>query len=120
MTDSSNFNKAFDSNMSGDKSNLRVHLINPPSDNPWRTQGDYKEEQKEARERHAMFQEQHKAVIRSHLASIFAAVFAGVAALATCALVFLSYQQIYTQQADTSKQQQAPKQQPPTKPLDQK
>jgi hypothetical protein len=46
MGNESNFEKAFDSNMSGQKRNLRVYLINPPIENPWRTQGDYMLEQK--------------------------------------------------------------------------
>lgn len=35
------------------------------SDNPWRTLGDYQTEQKEARERHAMFQEQHRLLVEN-------------------------------------------------------
>ncbi len=54
------FQKVFESNLNGDKKNLRVHIINPAIENPWRTKGDYDEEQKEARERHEMLQEQHK------------------------------------------------------------
>jgi hypothetical protein len=46
MDDKSNFEKACDRNMSGEKRNLRVWLINPPLENPWRTQGDYRLEQK--------------------------------------------------------------------------
>ncbi|HGF3679897.1 hypothetical protein [Vibrio parahaemolyticus] len=46
------FQKVFESNRDGDKKNLRVHIINPAIENPWRTKGDYDEEQKEARERH--------------------------------------------------------------------
>ncbi len=31
----------------GNKKNLRVFLVNPPSgDNPWRTQGDYQDDQR--------------------------------------------------------------------------
>jgi hypothetical protein len=39
-----NFNKAFDSNMDGDKTNLRVYLLNPPIENAWRTREEYLEE----------------------------------------------------------------------------
>lgn len=35
------------------------------SENPWRTQGDYITEQNEARERHAMFQEQHRLLVEN-------------------------------------------------------
>lgn len=42
--DSENLNKAFDSDMSGDKRNLRVHLINQAIENPWRTRDEYIEE----------------------------------------------------------------------------
>ena len=38
------FEKAFDSNMDGTKMNLRVHVINPASENPWRTREEYDEE----------------------------------------------------------------------------
>jgi hypothetical protein len=37
---------AFDSNMSGNKKNLRVYLINPLIESPWRTHQDYIVEQK--------------------------------------------------------------------------
>ncbi len=36
--------KAFDSNMDGSKKNLRVHVINPTTENPWRTRKEYIEE----------------------------------------------------------------------------
>lgn len=42
--DNDNINKAFDSNMSGDKRNLRVFLVNPPIENPWRSHDEYLEE----------------------------------------------------------------------------
>ncbi len=42
----SDLEKAFDSDMSGKKRNLRVYLINPPIQDPWRTRGDYILEQK--------------------------------------------------------------------------
>ena len=47
----------------------QVQIVGPVmtnSDNPWRQQGDYIEEQKEARERHAMFQEQHRLIQEQH------------------------------------------------------
>ena len=88
---------------------VNVNIVNPPIENPWRTRGDYETEQREARERHQMFIDQHKAVIRSHWASIFAALFAGVAALATCALVYFSYQNIHKQQVTPSTKQQKTK-----------
>jgi len=43
---SDELDKAFDSNMNGDKNNLRVTLINPPIDNPWATRQDYLDDQK--------------------------------------------------------------------------
>ncbi len=53
----------FEQAVNGKKKSLRVYLINPPAgDDPWRTKGDYRQEQKEAHERHAMFQEQHRLV----------------------------------------------------------
>jgi hypothetical protein len=74
------------------KKSLRVYLINPPSgDNPWHSLGDYQQEQKEARERHAMFQEQHRLLLKSFRANMFAVAAALIAALATCALVYFSY-----------------------------
>ncbi|MCF8146255.1 MAG: hypothetical protein K9N21_20300 [Deltaproteobacteria bacterium] len=84
---------AFETDMSGKKKSLRVYLINPPTgDNPWRTLGDYQQEQKEARDRHAMFQEQHRILQKSFRANIIAVTAAVVAALAACVLTYFSYQ----------------------------
>jgi hypothetical protein len=83
---------AFESDMSGKKKSLRVYLINPPGgDNPWRSQGDYQQEQKEARERHAMFQGQHRLLQKSFRANMIAVSAAVLAAMATCFLVYFSY-----------------------------
>ncbi|WP_428636478.1 hypothetical protein [Shewanella sp.] len=86
------FHKAFESNRNGDKKNLRVHIINPAIDDPWRTKGDYDEEQKEARERHEMLQEQHKVILKSHRLTVAVALAAIISAIATCLLVYLTYQ----------------------------
>jgi hypothetical protein len=86
---------AFEPGNGGKKTSLRVYLINPPAgDNPWRTLGDYQEEQKEARERHAMFQEQHRLLQKSFRANMIAVAAALLAALATCVLVYFSYQSL--------------------------
>ena len=42
--DNEELQKAFDSDMSDKKRSLRVHLINPPLENPWRTRKEYIEE----------------------------------------------------------------------------
>lgn len=73
MTESSNFDKAFDSNQRGDKRNLRVYLINPPSDNSWHTHQDYINEQKQLTK--AM-----RWTIAAAIAAIVSAVFAGIIA----------------------------------------
>ncbi|EJN3357915.1 hypothetical protein NPU96_001672 [Vibrio alginolyticus] len=88
------FQKVFESNLNGDKKNLRVHIINPAIENPWRTKGDYDEEQKEARERHEMLQEQHKVILKSHRCTVVVALAAIVSAVATCLLVYLTYQDL--------------------------
>jgi hypothetical protein len=47
---------------------VKVEIVGPEMTNtndPWRTQGYYHEEQQEARERHAMLQEQHRLITRS-------------------------------------------------------
>jgi hypothetical protein len=83
---------AFETGNGGKKKSLRVYLINPPAgDNPWRTLGDYQQEQKEARDRHAMFQEQHSLLQKSFRANMIAVAAAVLAALATCVLVYFSY-----------------------------
>lgn len=89
---SNEFHKAFDSNRDGDKDSLRVRIINLAYENPWRTKGDYDQEQKEARERHEMFQLQHKLIIRSQKWTVLAATGAIISALATCSLVYMTYQ----------------------------
>ncbi|ENM4036911.1 hypothetical protein ACEV8A_24135 [Vibrio parahaemolyticus] len=88
------FQKVFDSNLNGDKKNLRVHIINPAIENSWRTKGDYDEEQKEARERHEMLQEQYKVILKSHRCTVVVALAAIVSAVATCLLVYLTYQDL--------------------------
>ena len=77
------------------KKSLRVHV-----DNVFRghtTKSEHNEEQKEARERHQMFTEQHEALMaqnrmigRSHFYTVLAAWAAVVAALASCAMAWLS------------------------------
>jgi prenyltransferase beta subunit len=58
--------KVIDETATG-KGNLRVHLVIPPTgDNPWRTQQDYIEDLREARERHEMFQKQHAILQEQH------------------------------------------------------
>lgn len=89
---------------------LNVNIVNPPIENPWRIKDDYTREQEEARERHAMFQEQHAIIQKSHRATVLAVVFSGIVALATCTLVYFSYQQIYILQEQTKQEPQAPKQ----------
>ncbi len=97
----SELNKAFEPNQNGDKNSLRVYLINPASDNPWRTQGEYQEEQREARERHTMFVKQHEKImeqnaliLKSHRAVIASAIFTGIMAFATCITLYFSVTQI--------------------------
>jgi cytochrome c oxidase assembly protein Cox11 len=52
---------AFESGTQG--KSLRVYLVNPPLEDPWRTLGDYKKEQEESRERHQMLIEQHRLML---------------------------------------------------------
>ena len=85
---------------------LNVNIVNPPIENPWRTQGDYIQEQEEARERHAMFQEQHKILQKSHQVTVVAVVFSCIVALATCTLVYFSYQQTHILQEKSMLSQQ--------------
>jgi hypothetical protein len=109
----SNLEKAFDSDGNGEKRNLRVYLINPPSENPWRTQGDYRQEQEEARNRHAMFQEQHQIILKSYRTNLIAVVAAVVAALAAVVIAYLTYQSIPEKQS-IEKQQEESLQKPTT------
>lgn len=96
---------AFESGDGGKKKSLRVYLINPPAgDNPWRNLGDYQEEQKEARERHAMFQEQHRLLQKSFRANMVAVAAALLAAFATCALVYFSFKSLPHRQEITASQ----------------
>lgn len=105
MDDDSAFEPAAD----GKKKSLRVYVINPPTgDNPWRTLGDYNEEQREARERHAMFQEQHRLLQRSFLASKIAVAAAVVAALATCVIAYLTHLSINKPQSTNTVILQSP------------
>lgn len=64
--------------------NTKVEIVGnvSVSTEPLRTIGDYQQEQKEARERHEMFQEQHRLLMRSFRMNIVAVVAAVVSALA--------------------------------------
>jgi flagellar basal body-associated protein FliL len=89
----------FEQAMDGKKKSLRVYLINPSAgDNPWRTQSDYEQEQKEARERHAMFQEQHRLLQKSFRINIIIVLATVILALATCILVYITYQSLSNKQ----------------------
>jgi hypothetical protein len=69
---------------------LRVFLVNPPLDEPWRTHTDYLREQEEAKERQEMLRTEHRLLIRSHRVNIILAWATVGIALATIALVFVS------------------------------
>jgi hypothetical protein len=85
--------------MTEDSTHIKVELINPPSgDNPWRSLGDYQQEQQEARERHAMFQEQHRLLLRSIRLNIVGVGAAMIVALATCVIAYLTYQSLQSLQ----------------------
>ncbi len=93
MTDK-NINDAIDGNK-----RLRVHLVPEPAiDNPVRTVEDYRQEQKEARERHAMFQEQHKIIQKSYRNNLFAVWSAIVAAIAAVVIASLTFLQVQNKQ----------------------
>lgn len=100
---------AFESGQGGRKS-LRVYLINPPYENPERTIGDYRQEQQEARERHAMLQEQHRVLLRSYWANLVLAAATVLVALATCGLVYLTYLTTKDKAAPTAQSQGQPSQ----------
>ena len=53
------------------KKNLRVYLINPPYENPWRTQGDYIEEQKQMKEAHELLKKSIRQQSRYLLLTFF-------------------------------------------------
>jgi hypothetical protein len=59
-------NDAIETSVDGKHKSLCIYLTNPFFENPERTLGDYRTEQKEARERHAMFQEQHRLIQEQH------------------------------------------------------
>lgn len=73
---------------------LKVKISGPvetATPDPWRTFGDYQQDQKEARERHTMFQEQHKLLQKSFRANIIAVAAAIIAALSACFMAYLSF-----------------------------
>jgi len=114
---SNELNDAIGTSADGNKF-LNIYLTNPFFENPERTLGDYRTEQKEARERHAMFQEQHRVLLRSYQANLVLAAATVLVAFATCALVFLTYRTIgYKPTSTTQSQQQPsqPQQSPPAK-----
>ena len=69
-----------------------VGSISTNTPDPWRTQGDYQEEQKEARERHAMFQEQHRLLQRSFRLNYILVAATVAAALATSYMAYAQWQ----------------------------
>lgn len=95
----SDLKQSIDVDKSGQPQNLRVRIINPALENPWRKKGDYDEEQKEARERHAMLQEQHKVILKSQRWTMLASFAAILSAFASCTLVYITYQDVIEQSA---------------------
>ena len=73
----------------------QVQIVGPvatSTPDPWRKQGDYQEEQREARERHAMFQEQHRLLLRSFRLNYILVVATVAAALATSHMAYVQWQ----------------------------
>jgi hypothetical protein len=100
---------------------IKVEIIGRVDTNypdSYRVKEDYEKEQKEARERHAMLQEQHRVLLRSYQANLVLAAATVLVAVATCALVFLTYRTTgYKPTSTTQSQQQPlqPQQSPPVK-----
>lgn len=78
-----NLEKAFDSDMSGEKRNLRVHLINPPIENPWRTREEYLKERALLIELQEKQIDALKSIERANLKQTIAFIITIVLALAT-------------------------------------
>lgn len=72
---------------------LQVYLVNPPSENPTRTIGDYQEEQRESRQRHAMFIEQHVAIMRGQKWVIASFIVSAISAAAAIVMAWLLWQE---------------------------
>lgn len=105
-----------------DNKTLKVEVVGPVMtnmENPWRTQGDYRQEQEENRERHAMFQEQHKLLLEHHSnlsqqyrqnvllvrSTILAAVATLIGAAATCFGAYMQYSDIEERSYKSTQQQ---------------
>jgi hypothetical protein len=82
-----NLDDAVETTTDGKRKVLCIYLTNPFFGSPERTLGDYRTEQQEARERHAMLQEQHRLLAKSLRWNIVLAAATLGIALATAALV---------------------------------
>jgi len=86
-----NIEKAFDSDLSGNKRNLRVNLINPPVENPWRTRGEYIEERNKLLELQERQIEALKDIKRASWQQTIVFVFTILVAVATISGTYLSF-----------------------------
>jgi len=108
---SNELNDAVETTTDGKRKVLCIYLTNPSFENPERTSGDYRAEQQEARERHAMLQEQHRVLLRSYRANLVLATATVLVALATCGLVYLTYLTTRDKPTSTAQLQEQPLQQ---------
>ena len=102
---------AYESGEGGRKS-LRVFVVNPAFEDPWRTQGDYRKEQEESRERHAMLQEQHRLLAKSLRWNIVLAAATVGIAIATVALVYVTIDEKQAAKLPRQEQQATPQEAP--------
>jgi hypothetical protein len=85
-----NLEKAFDSDMSGEKRNFRVHLINSPIENPWRTREEYLKERSLLIELQEKQIDALKSIERANWKQTIAFIITIVVALATLVGTWLS------------------------------
>ena len=90
---------------------IKVEIIGRVDTNypdSYRIKEHYEKEQSEARERHAMLQEQHRVLLRSYRANLVLATATVLVALATCGLVYLTYLTTRDKPTPTTKSQEQP------------
>ena len=105
---SNELNEAVVTSTDGKQKFLNIYVTNPFFENPERTKVDYRTEQNEARERHAMLQEQHRVLLRSYKANLVLATATVLVAIATCGLVYVTYLTTRDTVASTSRLQLQP------------
>jgi hypothetical protein len=83
-----------------DKKNLRVHLINPPIDEPWRTRQDYIDDRKQMENSFQRTVEAHELLKKSYRNNNIALIIAFSVMIATLLSAFVTFDTYLTKKLE--------------------